>query len=64
MVVNSLGHHSKAKNQRITRQAKQGSMDCSTYLVSFPSKKSLFFLVLVIFSGKTNQKKIKVPLRK
>ena len=30
------------------------------YLVCFPSKKSLNFLVLVIFSGKTNQKKIKV----
>ena len=30
------------------------------YLVNFPSKKSLNFLVLVIFSGKTNQKKMKV----
>ena len=32
---------------------------CSTYLVSFPSKKSLNFWILVHFSGKTNQKFLK-----
>ena len=31
-----------------------------TYLVNFPSKKSLNFLVLVIFSGKAMQKSLKV----
>ena len=35
----------------------------NTYLVNFPSKKSLNFLGLVIFSGKTNQKESQRKLR-
>ena len=49
-----------SKSSQEHRESKAQGRVSETYLVSFPSKKSLNFLVLVIFSRENQPKKFKV----